>query len=170
MASYPLEQLTLIKKRRLEEAEKVLQDKKNAQAKEEQKLAELSKERDLVKEHREDKLAQLRHELDSKESTTTSAKIQQMKYYLKEVEEKLQIKENKVKEQQKQVDKAIQAVEVARQDMLKKQQAVEKMQLHKKEWEKEQMAEQDRLDSLINDELGTVSFLRRKAEQSRDLS
>ena len=42
---YPLDQLVAIKQKRLEEAERVLAEKKSIQAQEEQKLAALEKKR-----------------------------------------------------------------------------------------------------------------------------
>lgn len=166
-AQYPLEQLTLIKKKKLEEAEKILQEKKEFLLKEEVKLKQVEKERDKVKEHKIDKLTQLRAELDT---GTTSGKIQQMKNYLKEVDEKFKQKESKVKEQKKQVDSATQSVETARQDMLKKQQSVEKMRLHKEEWRKEQKMHEEHLEALENDEMGTTIFSRKRLQNKPSTS
>ena len=157
---YPLEQLTLIKKRRLEEAERLLKQKKELLAIEEKKLKDLEGDRDKVKYHKEAKLAQLRLELDTSGSTTTT--ILQMKSYLKEVDEKLKIRELKLREQQKQVDLATKAVDIARQDMLKKGQSVEKMRLHKDEWLKQQKIYEEQLDALETEELGTMMFSRKK--------
>ena len=156
---YPLEQLALIKAKRLEESEKILQEKKNLLSKEETKLASVEKERDKVRHHKEVKLQQLRDELDS---NTTTLKIQQMKFYLKDVDGKLNQQEVKVKDQKKQVDAAKQAVETARKDMLQKQQDVEKIRIHRKEWEKEKKAHLELLDSIETDELGTTIHLKQK--------
>ncbi len=150
---YPLQELVYIKQKKLDEAEKVLKEKKELLTKEEQKLKELEEARNKVKEHREDKLTQLRAELDT---GTTSPKIQQMKSYLKVVEEELRQKQVKVVEQQKAVDAATKAVEIARQDLIKKQQDVEKLKTHKKEWEKQQLAEIEQKESLESDEIGSV--------------
>ena len=163
-AQYPLEQLTLIKKKRLDEAEKVLQEKKELLVKEEKKLKKVEEERDKVKEHKDEKLAQLREELDK---GTTSGKIQQMKTYLKEVDGKLAQKEVKVVEQKKQVKAAEEAVEVARKDMLLKQQSVEKMRLHKEEWIKEQKKEEERLAGIETDEIGNTIFAKRRMERKQ---
>ena len=81
---YPLEQLAIIKQKKLDEAERLLQERKQALQKEKEKLETLEKERDKVKEHRDDKLKQFLALLD--EGTTTD-KIQQTKVYLKEVDE-----------------------------------------------------------------------------------
>ena len=61
---YPLEQLVRIKQRRLEEAERILKEKKEALEKERQKQKELEKERDDTFQHKKAKLDQLREILD----------------------------------------------------------------------------------------------------------
>lgn len=127
--------------------------------KEEDKLTKLEKERNEVKSHREAKLAQLRETLDEGSTTT---KIQQMKYYLKVVDEELKGKENKVNEQKKHVDAAQKQVETARQDLLKKQQDVEKLLMHRKEWEKEIRALEQQQEAIETDEMGSGMFIRRK--------
>ena len=73
---YPLKDIIVVKQKRVEEAEKVVQEKKIALEKEEQKLAEREAERNKVKEHKNEKLKQLRETMDQ---VTTSPKIQQMK-------------------------------------------------------------------------------------------
>jgi hypothetical protein len=157
---YPLEQVILIKQKRLEEAEKVLQEKKELLIKEEQKMKKVEQERDIVKDHKNDKLTQLRHELDTGSS---SLKIQQMRLYLKEVDEKLKAKELKVIEQQKHVEAAIKAVEAARDDMLKKRLSTEKMDMHKEEWKKEQKVFVKQKEASEADEIGTIIFTRKKS-------
>lgn len=159
---YPLEQLAFIKQKKLDEAEKVLKEKKEALLKEEEKLAAVEKERDKVKEHRMAKLTQLREKLDAGTSTD---KIQQMKHYLKVVDEQLKIKEQKVKEQQKHVDAAKNALEAARQDFLKKQQDVEKLKIHRKEWEKEMKLQLEQLEATESDELGSAMHIRKKSKK-----
>jgi flagellar biosynthesis chaperone FliJ len=156
---YPLEQLAIIKQKKLEEAEKVLKEKKEALAKEEEKLKTIEAERDKVKDHRKAKLEQLREKLDAGTSTD---KIQQMKAYLKVVDEKLRAKEQKVKEQQKQVDNAQKQVEQARQDFLKKQQDVEKLRIHRQEWEKEMRKILEHIEGVESDELGSAMHARKK--------
>ena len=150
--SYPLEQLTIIKQKKLDEAEKVLREKKLALEKEKEKLLEVEKQRDEVKDHRYAKLTQLREKMDAGEG---SNKIQQMRYYLKVVDEKLKVKEKKVQEHIKLVATATAHVETARADLLKKQQDVEKMQLHRKEWEKEKKALREQKEGIESDEMGS---------------
>ncbi len=162
---YPLEQVATIKQKKLDEAEKVLRDKKLALEKEEEKLKVVEKERDEVKEHRIAKLTQIREKMDE---GAPSDKIQQMRSYLKIVDEKLKMKEQKVKEQVKQVDNAKNQVELARIDLLKKQQAVEKMQIHRKEWEKEEKALEEHREGVESDEIGSVLHTRKKRLTERD--
>lgn len=158
---YPLEQLILIKQKKLEEAEKVLREKKEILEEEMKKLHALEKERDEVKEHKNAKLGQLREELDK---GTTSDKIQQMKMYLKIVDEQLKQKERKVTDQKKKTDEAEKNVEIARQDHFKKQQDVEKIKLHRKDWEKEQRVIMGREEEKQTDELGSTMHQKKKRE------
>ena len=108
--NYPLQQLMEIKKNRFDQAVKTLEEKKAILEKAYEKLYDLTQERDKVAQHRMAKLTQLRGALD--EGTTTD-KIQQMKTYLKIVEEKLAEKTKKVVDQQKQVDLAQKQVDLA---------------------------------------------------------
>ena len=156
---YPLEQIAIIKQKKLDEAEKVLRDKKKALEKEEEKLAAVKKERDEVKDHRLAKLTQLREKMDE---GAPSDKVQQMRYYLKVVDEKLKTKELKVKEHQKLVDTAKQQVEIARADLLKKQQDVEKMKTHRKEWEQEMKVLAEHKEAVETDEMGSSMHQRLK--------
>jgi hypothetical protein len=157
--NYPLEQVAIIKQKKFDEAEKVLREKKKALALEEEKLAVAEKERDEVKDHRFAKLTQLREKMDE---GAPSDKIQQMRYYLKTVDEKLRLKEVKFKEHQRLVENAKQQVETARADLLKKQQDVEKMQIHRKEWEKEVKAIAEQKEGVESDEMGSSLHQRRK--------
>lgn len=161
--AYPLEQIAQIKKRRLEEAEKVLAEKKQILAREEEKLLAVEKERDVVLHHKNEKLQQLRDTLDE---GTTSDKIQQMKQYLKIVDEQLLQKEKKVKDQKKQVDEAKKQVEKARQDLVQKQQDLEKIHMHHEEWEKEVKAEEQQKQNQETDELGSNIHTMRKTHPS----
>lgn len=156
---YPLAQVTEIKQKRLEDAEKVLEQKRDLLTKEQQKLKQVEGERDKVKLHKEDKLSQLRHELDTGTSTLT---IEQMRLYLKEVDIDLKGKETKVAQQQKQVDAAQKAVDDAHQDMMMKRQSVEKMEIHKEEWSKEQKVEEAQKEAQEMDEIGNTLYNMKK--------
>jgi len=163
---YPLEQLALIKKKKLDEAEKVLAQKKQELEKEQNKLNDLIKKRDVVREHKNAKLQQLRETLDE---GTTSDKIAQMKQYLKEVEGQLKTHDHKVGEQQKVASKAEEQVENARREMFARQKEVEKLKLHRKEWEKQVRREEERKAEVEIDEIGSMLYTRKdKKERDKD--
>jgi flagellar biosynthesis chaperone FliJ len=161
---YPLEQIAIIKQKKFDEAEKTLREKKKELEKQLEKLLEVEKERDEVKDHRFAKLTQLREKMDE---GAPSDKIQQMRAYLKVVDEKLKSKELKVKEQQKHVDTAKQQVEIARNDLIKKQQDVEKMLTHRKEWENEMHRIVEYKEGVEADEMGSVLHQRRQVASKK---
>ena len=99
---------------------------------------------------------QLRHEMDV---ATTSPKIQQMKVYLKVVDEKLKIEEKKVSDQQQQVSIAEKNVELAKEDLARKRQEVDKLKTHKTDWEKMMRKELEIIEGREQDELGTTTYL-----------
>ena len=160
--AYPLKQVIEVKQRRVEEAEKVVKQKQQALEIEQKKLAEREAERNKVKEHKLEKLQQLRDEMD-RESTST--KIQQMKVYLKIVEDKLKIEEKKVQDQKEQVKIAEKNLETAKADLNRKRQEVDKLLMHKKDWEKEKRKEMEIIEGREQDELGSIihtTFHRRR--------
>lgn len=159
---YPLHQLVLIKKRRLEEAEKVLKLKRQELIKEEEKLKKVEEERDKTLKHFEEKTDQLKQ---LQASLTSAEKIENQKRYIQTVQIELDEKQAKVKEQKLEVKKAEDAVETARLLMLKKQQEVEKLRLHEKSWKKEIRIEELRKEGIETDDIGTASFV--KKQQSR---
>lgn len=150
---YPLNQIIAVKQRRVEEAEKVVVEKRLALEKEQKKLEERQAERDKVKEHKLEKLKQLREAMDQ---TSTSPKIQQMKVYQKVVDEKLKIEEKKVSEQKELVTTAEKVLEQAKLDLQHKRHEVDKLLIHKKDWEKEQKREQELIEGREQDELGHI--------------
>lgn len=165
-SKYPLDQLVLIKKNKFDRAVKVLEEKKAILEKEHEKLFDVKKERDEVLSHKVAKLTQLRNALD--EGTSTD-KIQQMKVYLKVVDEKLSEKEKKVIEQQGKVELAQKQVEIATQELFQRKKDMEKLDIHRKEWEKETRYEAERKEGLEQDEYGSSGFERRKKEGKKDL-
>lgn len=159
---YPLEQLVLIKKRRLEEAEKALKEARDALEREKEALKKVEAERDKTKQHREDKLSELRTKMDEGEA---SDKIIAMKEYLKTVDVELVKKEEAVKVQEEKVKQAETAVEKARENMIQKQTDLEKLTLHRKDWEKEAKLEERRADAATSDELGSAMHSKKKRER-----
>lgn len=159
---YPLKQVIEVKKKRVEDAEKVVQEKKLLLQKEQEKLAQREADRDKVKNHRTDKLQQLRDTLDH---AMTSPKVQQMKVYLKIVDEKLKVEEKKVKDQQEQVNIATKNLDQAKEDLRKKRQDVDKLQTHQIDWEKEMRKELQIQEGREQDELGNTIYIANQAKK-----
>lgn len=153
---YPLKQVIEVKQKRVEDAEKVVKEKLLLLEKEQQKLAEREAERDVAKKHKNDKLQQLR---DAMDTGSTSPKLQQMKVYLKIVEEKLIVEEKKVADQKEQVVAAEKNLAQAKQDLAAKRQEVDKLLMHKKDWEKEMKKALEIIEGREQDELGSVIHL-----------
>lgn len=166
---YPLEQVLDVKKKRVEDAEAVVKEKLKALELEKEKLKKREEERDKVKEHYHDKLAQLREELDGKKGEgTTSQKIDQIKVYLKVVQERLKVEEKKVKEQQQQVEAAEKNVEIAKNQLKARQKEQDKIETHKKEWTKEMKKEMALLETKEEDEIGSTMFLSKFVQKKKE--
>ncbi len=151
----------IIKKNRFDQAVKTLQQKKEILEKEYEKLYDITQERDEVKTHKQAKLSQLRDTLD--EGTTTD-KIQQMKAYLKIVDDKLLDKEKKVKAQQTKVDLAQKQVDLATDELFQRKKDLEKLEIHKGEWEKEVRYWSAQKEAVEQEELGSAAHVVRKKE------
>jgi hypothetical protein len=166
LPKYPLEQLLLIKERRLEEAEKKLKEKKQILEKEQLKLKKLEEDCQITHDHMQDKIKQLDEEMSE---GTYSDKIDIANKYMKVVQDQLNQKKKKVLEQDKVVKTAAQNVEIARQEMIKRQQDIEKLNIHKAEWKKEVMKEIEYKEALEGDEIGSAKHISlKRAKQSRD--
>ena len=152
---YPLKQVLEVKKKRVEDAEKVVTEKKKALEAEQKKLAEREADRDKAKAHHGAKLQQLRDELDR---GTTTDKIIQMKAYMKVAKERVVTEEKKVKDQQNQVEKAAKDLQMAELELRMKRQEVDKLETHKKDWIKEMRKEEEIMEGREQDELGTIIF------------
>jgi len=152
---YPLLQVLEIKKRRVTEAEKVVREKRELRDKEVEKLREAEAARDKVLNHRNEKLAQLRAEMDQ---DTNTVKIRQMKDYLDVVVERLEKEEKKVEEQQKQVDKAQQALDEAKEELRLKRLEVDKLNMHKDEWMAKRREELKIEEGKVMDEVGQITY------------
>lgn len=158
---YPLEKVLDVKRKRVEEAERALQRKREELAKEEEKLRAAEEAKRKVEEHRDAKLAQLRYEMDH---GTTSPKIQQMKVYLKVVAERLLNEEKKVKKQEEQVEIAKKNVRIAEEELRRRRQEVDKLESHRKDWVAEMRRELAILEEKEQDEMGSVMFLTRRLQ------
>lgn len=163
--NYPLEQLMTIKKNRFDRAVKVLEEKKLLLEKAYEILYNLTQERDKTLAHKNAKLAQLREAMDAGEATH---KIQQMKTYLKLVMDQLQEKERKVAAQQKQVDLAQKQVDLATEELFQRKKDLEKLEMHKAQWEKEVHYLTEQKEAIEHDEQGSATHaLRKKEAESR---
>lgn len=162
LPAYPLAQVVEIKKRRIEEAEKNVKDKQKALELEQEKLKEREAERDKVKQHYQDKVQQLRDELDG---GTNSDKIDQIKKYMKVVQERLAGEEKKVKDQMGQVDLAEKNLSVAKEQLKAREKELDKIMMHKKEWTREALKELQILETREEDEIGSTMFLSRMVQE-----
>ncbi len=163
-SSYPLEQLLTIKQNRFDQAVKTLEAKKLLLEQASLKLDTAKKERNEVFEHKKAKLTQLRESLDA---GTTTDKIQQMKVYLKLVDERLMEKEKKVLEAQRTVDLAQKQVDAATEDLFQKKKDLEKLEMHKVEWEKEMRYLTERKEVAEQDEQGSATHTMRKRDAEK---
>jgi flagellar biosynthesis chaperone FliJ len=159
--NYPLEQLMTIKKNRFDQAVKTLEEKKALLDKATAKLYDVTRERDEVLTHKKAKLDQLRNELDA---GTTTDKIQQMKAYLKVVDAKLLEKEKKVIEQKKVVDAAQKQVELATEEVFQRKKDLEKLEMHKTQWQKEVQYATEQKEAVEQDDQGSATYALRKKE------
>jgi hypothetical protein len=161
---YPLEQLMSIKNKRFEQAVKVLEEKTELLLKEQEKLKKCERERDEEKAHHLAKSTQLREALDK---GTTSDKVQQMKVYLNVVKERVLIKEKKVDDQKLELKKAQKAFDAAKKELFDRKKDLEKLKLHRQDWEKELRVLMAQQESLELDELGSTMFALRKKEAKK---
>lgn len=162
--NYPLQQLVEIKQKRFDQAVIVLEQKKQALAQAEKTLNEVEAERDKVLLHKNDKLAQMRKELDE---GTTSDKIEQMRAYLKVVQGRLAEKEKKVEAQKKVVDMAKKQIEAATQEMFLRKKDMEKLEMHRTEWEKEAKYWIESKEAIEHDDQGASAHILRKTEMKK---
>lgn len=153
---YPLEQIITVKENRVKAQEKVVAEKRKALEDEQEKLRQAEEQRDKAKQHYRDKLAQMREKMDT---GTTSPEIQQMKAYLKVVQERLKGEEKKVVDQKAQVEQAEKNLEVAIEQLRIKRQEVDKLVTHKKDWTKTALFELARVEGVEQDEMGSIIFV-----------
>ena len=162
---YPLGEVLEVKKRRVDRAEKVVQEKLKLLEEEQRKLKECEEARDKVKHHYEEKLLQLRHEYDT---GTTSTRIERCKIYIKIVQEKLMIEEKKVRQQQAQVEVAEKNLKLAQEELKQRRKEQDKIETHKKEWTKDITRELLFLETKQEDELGSEMFLSRFSREKKE--
>lgn len=159
---YPLKQVLEVKQKRVDDAEKVVNEKLKALEKEQEILKQKEADRDKAKKHYEDKLKQMRKLMDE---GTTSPKILQMKAYLKVAKERVTLEEKKVVDQKKQVETAEKNLEAAKATLKLKRLEVDKLQSHRVDWTKEMRKELDVIEAREQDELGSVMYTTRSRKK-----
>ena len=159
--NYPLVEVIRIKKRRLDDAEKVLREKKAILERELEKLAQIQKELDSAKEKFDRYLQKLRQAMDEGEP---SSKIDQHKLHLKDLKELYLLCQKKLDNQKKVVKSAEDAVDLARQDYQQKEKELEKLNIHKAEWVQALKLEEARQEDIKMDEISTSAHARKKKE------
>lgn len=159
---YPLKQVLEVKQKRVDDAEKVVNEKLKALEKEQEILKQKEADRDKAKKHYEDKLKQMRKLMDE---GTTSPKILQMKAYLKVAKERVTLEEKKVVDQKKQVETAEKNLEAAKATLKLKRLEVDKLQSHRVDWTKEMRKELDVIEGREQDELGSVMYTTRSRKK-----
>lgn len=152
---YPLAEVMDIKCRRRDKAEDELRLRREELEKEKEKLKEVERIRDLALKHRNEKLAQLRHTLDTE---TDTDEIQRMKRYLEVCNERLAVEEEKVKAQKEQVELAEQAVALAKEELRRRQLEVDKLDEHKVAWTKLAKEELLQAEAAVMDEIGNILY------------
>ena len=163
MTQYPLHQVAEIKQKRLEEAERILKEKKEALKAEEKRLEEAIQKRDRVKQTRDQKIQTF---LEEAAQGISSEEVTRHKRYLKEVIDiELQQENSNVQKRQEVVKQAKKEVEIAQKEYYRKHIEVEKLQLHKAEWTKEQKLEATKKENLEQDEIGTQIHTRKRNGQ-----
>jgi len=163
-AAYPLKQVLDVKTRREDEARKLVDERRSTLEREQQKLKQLIEARDKVRKHYDDKLEQLRHELDS---GTTSDKIQGAKAYLKVVQGNLLKEDKKVNDQQTVVTAAQKSLDEALEQLRQRRVEVEKIKMHREEWTKESGREVAKKEESEQDELGSILYQTRQQQDKR---
>ena len=160
---YPLEQVLVIKKRRVDAAEKIVKEKQAILEQEEEKLKKYQDAYQEVADHHKEKLEQLRAALDA---GAPSHKIEQIRTYIKEVKNKMYEEKRKVERQEKQVEKAQKAVDDAKIVLKERRVESDKIHTHKDEWSAQELKELSRQEAKQLDEVGSLVFLSNQRKEN----
>lgn len=159
---YPLHQLDVIKKKRLDQAERALREKKEEERVAQEKHDKAKSDRDKALEARDNKLNLLREKMDE---GAPSAKIETIRVYLKIVDETFQQKHQIYETFAERLRVAQEATEQARQEVIKKQKDQEKMKEHRKQWDKELKVLEEQEEAKLTDDIGTVRFIKEQQKK-----
>jgi len=157
--NYPLEQLLEIKEKRVEDAERILHEKKEALAREEKKLEECIEREKQAKNTYDEQLETFYNDF---EGGTQSHKIKQRKEHLKTLLEQVKIEKEKTEKQREVVKEAEVAKDEAKAVLDQRRIDLDKIEEHKKAWVKADLEEKERLHIIEHDELGAMIHSRRK--------
>ncbi|MBN1914485.1 MAG: type III secretion T3S chaperone [Parachlamydiales bacterium] len=161
---YPLEQLARIKKKRFEDAIKILEQKSDLLKKEQKKYKELEAKREEIQLHKKAKIEQLQASIAE---GTTSNKIQQKKQYIEVVSERLLEQMAKVEKQKMALKKAQKDFDEAKTELFNRKKDIEKLDIHKAEWKKEIHKMYEQAEALEQDEIGSIRYTMQKKEKRR---
>ncbi|MEI6241813.1 MAG: type III secretion T3S chaperone, partial [Chlamydiota bacterium] len=159
-----LEQLVTIKTKRYEQALKLMEEKTTLLEKEKKILQEKESEKEEILLHKQSKMDQLRNLLDE---GTTSDKIQLMKNYLQVVDEKVYEKEREVERQKGVVEKAKKELEIAKTNFFQRKKDLEKLEIHRTEWQKEVKHWILHQEEIEQDEQGSTKHILKKQEEKK---
>ncbi len=163
MTEYPLEQLVEIKQKRVDDAEKLLVEKKELLAKEEKKLQACIDKVKATQKHYNEKLDDFYSSFEGE--GTTSSKVNRIKDHLKATLEKLAEEKKAVEKQRAVRDEAQKAVDEAKALLDQRRIDLQKLTEHRKVWQKEDLKEKNRLAIIEHDELGSAIHSQRKRER-----
>lgn len=155
LPDYPLEQVLFVKKKREDKAREALVEARANLAREEEREKKAQESFDRVDEHFQEKMEQFRTTLDA---GTTTDKIQMMKRYLAQVTEKKEQERTALHTQKEKTQKARADCEKALEVWNQKRMEVEKIEEHKKEWQKEQRHLLQIEENKEADEIGSIAF------------
>lgn len=152
---YPLRQVLEIKKRRVKESEKLVQEKKQILKQEEEKYEKYRLAYQKVDDHHQDKLTQQREALDE---GVQPYKINEMKEYLKEVKLKRLEEQRKMDRQKKQVEVAEKKLKDAKEILKQRRLEVDKLEMHKSQWIHQEQLKLKKEEAKRLDEIGSLIY------------
>ncbi|WP_108624020.1 type III secretion T3S chaperone [Candidatus Similichlamydia epinepheli] len=162
---YPLEQVLAVKVRRLEIAEREMNEKKKILEEEQEKLLQTEQQRDEVKQHHIEKLMQFREILDHE---TRTNEVQQARNYIDLVADKLRTAEERVQKQKQQCDAAQLAFDEARKNWKQRRKEVEKIESQRESWLREAIKEYRKEEAKELEEVGTLMYLSNRLKNNHD--
>lgn len=157
MAQYRLQTLLEIRERTKREKEEALAEVKKILALEQQKLDDLRKQLQDMRDTRENKQQELMQKTQSGELGING--YLQSERYLKRMDKEIQeFEENDIREQEKRIIFAEQEVEWAFEEMIEAMQEYKALEKHKEKWEEEIKKERKAKEAEQQEEIATTIF------------